>query len=79
MERSYRDGLPIRVFRSSRLTNEYAPASIGSITAYRHDGLYNITQVNNCSGDIIKIPIEKRFHLSMQCVMSPFFAVFGPF
>ena len=65
MERSYRDSLPIRVFRSSRLANEYAPAQIGRITTYQYDGLYLINQVQNSSREIVQMPLEESFSLSI--------------
>ena len=62
---SYRDDRRIRVFRSSRLSNEYAPTSSDLIATYRYDGLYQITKINNSAGDIINRPIKKRFNLSI--------------
>ena len=50
--RSYHEKLPIRVFRSSQLSSQYAPSSLenGNI-GYRYDGLYAVKAIYDKNGD----------------------------
>lgn len=56
---SKRRGLPIRVYRSSKLASPYAPTNWKGSTKYRYDGLYFVDRSINKDGEIVDVEPEK--------------------